>query len=76
MNTGNLNLTYQLRLDRLNRLREKFRRGSIHEGEFRELLAVEGIMDRASQDVEIREAHPGLRPLSEIVGRIMERVRP
>lgn len=56
--TGNLDAIYQLRVDRLDRLRDKFRRGSIHEGEFRDMLAVEGIMDRASQDAEIRESAP------------------
>lgn len=52
--TGNLSPIYQLRIDRLNRLREKFRKGDILEGEFRLLLAVEGIIDRASQDAEVR----------------------
>ena len=52
--TGNLSAIYQLRVDRLNRLRDKYRKGDILEGEFRLLLAVEGIVDSASQDAEVR----------------------
>lgn len=51
---SNLAPIYQLRVDRLNRLRDKFRRGDILESEFRLLLSVEGIMDRASLDAEVR----------------------
>lgn len=54
MRIGNLSEIYQLRVDRLNRLRDKFRRGDILESEFRLLLSAEGIMDRASQDAEVR----------------------
>lgn len=63
MTHHNLNPIYLLRVERLNRARDRFRRGAIHEIEFRELLAVEGMLDRASQDAEIRECHPGLRPI-------------
>ena len=51
---SNLAPIYQLSIDRLNRLRDKYRKGDILEGEFRLLLAVEGIIDRASQDAEVR----------------------
>jgi hypothetical protein len=52
---GNLNPNYQLRLDRLRRVRERFRRGEIHEKEFRDLLSAEGIISHFAQDIEIRE---------------------
>ena len=58
---GNLNPTYQLRMDRLERLRDRFRRGAIHEREFRELLAAEGILSAHDQDLEILSSIPGMR---------------
>lgn len=73
---GNLNCFYQLRLDRLERARDRFRRGAIHENEFRELLAAEGMLSRASQDAEICNAQPGLRPIGEAAARLLERIRP
>ena len=73
---GNLDVYYQLRIDRLERLREKFRRGAIHETEFRDMLGAEGIIDRGSQDAEVMACQPGMRPIGEIIARVMERVRP
>lgn len=52
---NNLAPLYMLRLDRLRRARQRFLSGYIHENEFRELLAVEGMIDRGSQDAEVRE---------------------
>ena len=73
---GNLNEIYALRVDRLNRLRARYVRGDVLETEFRELLAADGIIDRFSQDAEIRDCQPGLRPISEYVRKVMEEIRP
>ena len=73
---GNLNASYMLRVDRLDRLRERFRRAEIHEQEFRELLAVEGIMSPAAQTAEILNSLPGMRPIGEAAGRIVEQIKP
>jgi len=73
---GNLSAFYQLRVDRLNRLRDRYIRGDVLESEFRDLLAAEGIIDRFSQDAEIRDCQPGLRPISEYVRKVMEEIRP
>lgn len=73
---GNYNQFYQLRLDRLERARDRFRRGEIHENEFRELLAVEGMISRYNQDAEIRDSQPGLVPIGEVMKRLIERIRP
>ena len=74
--TGNLSPMYQLRVERLNRARERFRSGRIDENEFRDLLAADGMLDRASQDAEIRDMQPGLRPLGEAVDRIIKGIKP
>ncbi len=58
--TGNLNPLYQLRKDRLRRLRERFRRGEIHEREFRDLLSAEGMISSFDQDLEIIASVPGM----------------
>ena len=58
---GNLNPYYMLRVDRLNRLRERFRRGEIHQAEFRDLLAAEGIISSYDQDCEILSSVPGMQ---------------
>ncbi len=62
--SGNLNPIYQLRVDRLRRLRERFRRGEIHEREFRDLLAVEGMISSAAQDMEIIMSVPGMEKIN------------
>jgi hypothetical protein len=72
MNRGNINPTYLLRIDRLRRLRERFRRGEIHQSEFRDLLAVEGIINPCQQDIEILESVPGMRPIGEAARRVVE----
>ncbi len=60
---GNLSPIYQLRQDRLRRLRERFRRGEIHEREFRDLLAVEGLLSSYDQDLEIIHSVPGMEKI-------------
>jgi hypothetical protein len=69
---GNLHPTYMLRQDRLRRLRERFRRGEIHQSEFRDLLAVEGIINPSEQDVEILQSVPGMRPIGDAARRLVE----
>lgn len=64
-----------LRVDRLDRARDRFRAGHIHEHEFRDLLAADGMIDRSSQDEEIRNCLPGLRPIGEAANRVIERIR-
>ena len=76
MSIGNLHPSYLLRLDRLDRLRERFRRGEVHEAEFRELLAAEGIMSPAAQTAEILASVPGMRPIGEAVARVVEQIKP
>ncbi len=73
--TGNLNPMYQLRLDRLQRIRDRFRSGAIHEKEFRELLSAEGIISGHDQDLEILASVPGMRPISEAANRVLERLK-
>lgn len=58
--TGNQSPYYQLRLDRLRRLRERFRRGEVHEREFRDLLGAEGVISSYDQDLEILASVPGM----------------
>ena len=72
---GNLNELYALRVDRIDRLRERFRRAEIHEGEFRDLLAAEGF-GPAAQTAEILNSLPGMRPIGEAAGRIVEQIKP
>ena len=72
--TGNLNELYQLRVDRLKRLRERFRRGAIHQSEFRDLLAAEGIISPAAQTAEIMQSMPGMRPIGEAAQRIVNQL--
>ena len=74
--TGNLHPSYMLRVARLERARERFRRGSIHENEFRELLAADGMLERASQDAEIRDCLPGMHQIGEAADRVIERIKP
>ena len=74
--TGNLHPSYMLRVARLERSRERFRQGHIHENEFRELLSVDGMFDRSSQDAEIRDCLPGLHPIGEAASRVIERIKP
>ena len=58
---GNLDVYYQLRMYRLNRLRDRFRRGDIHQSEFRDLLAAEGIISNADQTAEVMLCAPDRR---------------
>lgn len=73
---GNLNPIYTLRVARLERSRNRFRLGHIHESEFRDMLSAEGMIDRPSQDAEIRDCLPGLHPIVEAVNRVIERIKP
>lgn len=70
--TGNLNESYQLRVFRLDRLREGYLNNRLTEYEFRALLAQEGIADKRDQDAEIHT----FRPIGEAARRVVERIRP
>ena len=52
---NNLSPAYQLRIDRIRRLREGFRSHQLTEHEFRECMCQEGIMDRRDLDAEVRD---------------------
>lgn len=74
--TGNLSAIYMLRVARIERARNRFRLGHIHESEFRDMLAADGMIDRSSQDAEIRDCLPGLDPIGEAAKRVIERIKP
>jgi hypothetical protein len=65
---SNLNESYQLRLDRLCRIRNGFNAGRITEYEFRKLMAQEGITDKRDLDAEVST----FRPIGEAAGRVVD----
>ena len=74
--TGNLHPSYMLRVARLERARERFRRGAIHENEFRELLAADGMLERSSQDAEIRDCLPGMHQIGDALDPVSSPLEP